>query len=182
MKTHRIPRHVTGYQGRIIGRLSPKQFIYLAIGGISIFFVFTVVPLSFATIIIVSLIGLFTFTFALASIEERSLDEWALNFLLALQSTPQYIWRKEEKIPEILDPAYQPHIPHPGKEKLPASQQKLNNFLEFWRSGKGNGFTRREEEFLQNLKNIQVGESAASSPTKLSRPVVEAHTEPLDTR
>jgi hypothetical protein len=170
MNSHNIPQHVTGYQGRILGSLTAKQFIYIALGAITIFVLLTAAPLTTITIIIVSLVGFFTFVFALAKIDDRPLDAWVLQVLLALQSTPQYIWRKEGDIPEILIPGHKPQIPTSQKTRSEQRQKKMNDFLKFWRTEREISLTKFEQERLEKLNRLQsqLQESVSSSSNDLT--------------
>jgi len=166
MQTHRIPQHVTGYQSRIFGRLTPKQFIFIAFGGIAIFIILSTLPIGVITIIIVAFIALISFMFALMQIEDRSLDQWLLSFLIALQSTPQMVWKKESEIPEILLPTA--HLP--SKKKISRQPQKTDEktaeFLAFWREQSVSDLTEHENEFLRRLQELET--SFHPPATKLS--------------
>ncbi|MBU0708397.1 PrgI family protein [Patescibacteria group bacterium] len=155
MQTHRIPQHVTGFQGRILGKLTAKQFIYLAIGATVVFTILVTLPISMSTIIVGSLISFVTLIFALAKIEDRSMDEWLVNFTLALQSTPQYIWKKESIIPTILTPGYKAYTQQAGRKRVSKSTKKMDDFINFWREGAETDLTEFEESFLEKINNLQ---------------------------
>ncbi len=163
METHKIPQHVTGYQGRILGNLTAKQFIYIALGAIVIFFLLSVLPFTTITIIFASFIGTFTLIFSLAKIDERPLDAWLVQFLLALQSTPQYVWKKESRIPEILAPSYKPSAPATKMSISERRQKKVEDFLKFWRPEKEDRLTESEREKLERISRLQAQLAGSSS-------------------
>jgi len=94
MENHPIPQDVTGFQFKLIGNMTIKQFAYLAGGVISAWLVYL---LPFPFFIKLPLIGLFTLAgcaFAFFPVEGRPLDLMVTNFLKAVFAPNQYLYQK----------------------------------------------------------------------------------------
>jgi len=99
MDAHPVPQNVTSFEFRLIGDMTLKQFIYLAIGAGTayLFFVFLASPLPFLAwpvIIISTLLGV---AFAFVPIAGRPLDHWSHAFLKAIYTPTKRSWQKNGK-------------------------------------------------------------------------------------
>lgn len=99
MEPHPIPQNVTSFQFHLVGDMTLKQFIYLAVGsGIAyLLFVFLAprYPLMAWPIIILSAsLGV---AFAFLPISSRPLDYWLGAFLKAIYSPTKRVWGKNGK-------------------------------------------------------------------------------------
>ena len=99
MEAHPIPQNVTSFQFKLVGDMTLKQFIYLAIGAAIAYFLFVFLahdyPLITWPIIIVSvLLGV---SFAFLPIGSRPLDHWLAAFLKAIYSPTKRAWKKNGK-------------------------------------------------------------------------------------
>lgn len=151
MEPHRIPQQVLGYQGRIVGRFTAKQFIVLAIGGIIIFILFTSLPLGASLFFLAGIVAGLSALFALSDIEGQTLDIWLLNFLKVAGGPTLMVWKKEGVIPSFLLPSYRPK-PKPSLERKPQTREEVESLIEFLRKEeKPSDLTPAEEEFLQRL-------------------------------
>ncbi len=151
MQFHKIPQNVTGYEGRIIGKFTARQFTYLAIGGIIIFIVVSAPIPSKLKFVLGAIDVAFTALMALVNYEGRSTDTWIIHFLKAVLSPTQRIWLKKEFVPEYLLPSYEVPVRRKGHKKK--SGQELERFLQFWGGAeKPTDLTPQEQEFLAKLK------------------------------
>jgi hypothetical protein len=94
MDNHPIPQDVTGFQFRLIGQMTVKQFAYLAGGAvISIIFfyapIFILIKIPLVLIPAATSLGL-----AFLPIEGRPMDVMAGNFLKALLAPNQFVFHK----------------------------------------------------------------------------------------
>lgn len=151
MQFHKIPQHVTGYEGRIIGKFTARQFTYLAIGGIVIFILASApIPAKYKFILGAVDVA-FTALMALVNYEGRSTDVWLIHFLKAVLSPTQRIWLKKEVVPEYLLPSYQVPMQRRGPKKK--TGKELEQFLQFWGGvEKPSDLTPEEKGFLEKLK------------------------------
>ncbi len=100
MEPHPVPQNITSFQFKLIGDMTLKQFVYLAIGvGIAyltfVFFGATLPAIAWPVIIISSLLGV---AFAFMPVGYRSLDHWLAAFLKAVYSPTKRSWKKNKKI------------------------------------------------------------------------------------
>ena len=97
MDQHPIPQNVTGFQFKLIGSMTVKQFGYLAVGIILAVVVYYIPLKGAATFIKIILIPFFGSTgavFAFLPVDGRPLDVMTGNFFKALFSPNQYVYHK----------------------------------------------------------------------------------------
>jgi hypothetical protein len=94
MENHPIPQDITGFQFKLIGSMTVKQFAYLAGGVIIAWFLFS----SHITFIIRFPLALLSAglgaSFAFVPFEGRPLDTMVMNFIKAFFSPTQYVYQK----------------------------------------------------------------------------------------
>ena len=105
MDQHPIPQDVTGFQFKLIGTMTVKQFGYVAVGVI-LAAICWYLPLQglwifIARIIFVPFFGLSGVIIAFVPIEGRAIDLMAKNFFRTLTSPNQYIYIKKDYITKI---------------------------------------------------------------------------------
>ncbi len=95
MENHPIPQDITGFQFKLIGNMTVKQFAYLAGGTVLAWFCFFILPLfivirlPLAIIFLASGIGL-----AFVPIDGRPMDVMIINLIKAMFAPTQYIYKK----------------------------------------------------------------------------------------
>jgi hypothetical protein len=122
MEQHPVPQNVTGFQFKLIGDITLKQFGYLA-GGLIIAYLstkFFLIP-SLLRWPVAGLWALLGFGLAFVPIEERPLDRWLAAFFKSIYAPTQYVWKKQNRPPEILlQPAMEPVLPPPISPRVAA--------------------------------------------------------------
>src|SRR5437868_2166074 len=101
MDQHPIPQNVTGFQFKLIGAMTVKQFGYVA-GGVIAAAIIYYVPIHgifaiFLKIILIPLFGASGPILAFIPVDGRPIDIMAGNFMKALFSPNQYIYHKSDK-------------------------------------------------------------------------------------
>lgn len=97
MENHPIPQDVTGFQFKLIGSMTLRQFAYVAFGVI-ISVILYYLPISvFIKIILIPLFGGGGILVAFVPVEGRPLDVMMGNFFKAIFSPNQYIYHKTGK-------------------------------------------------------------------------------------
>jgi hypothetical protein len=98
MDQHPIPQDVTGFQFKLIGSMTVKQFGYVAVGVISAIILYYLPwkgPLALVSkIIFIPILGASGVVLAFVPIEGRPIDVMVTNFMKGLFSPNQYIYRK----------------------------------------------------------------------------------------
>ncbi|KKQ73912.1 MAG: hypothetical protein US96_C0047G0003 [Candidatus Woesebacteria bacterium GW2011_GWB1_38_5b] len=95
MENHPIPQDITGFQFKLIGQMTIKQFIYLAIGAIIAWFIFYILPI---TALIRWPLSLFFLIggalFAFLPVAGRPMDVMLGNFISAIFAPTKYIYKR----------------------------------------------------------------------------------------
>src|SRR4030042_7091788 len=96
MENHPIPQDITGFQFKLIGDMTVKQFAYVATGVVIAWLLFTVLP--FPLVIKIAFALPFAAVgagLAFVPIEGRPMDLMIGNFFKAVFSPTQYIYQKK---------------------------------------------------------------------------------------
>lgn len=160
---HKIPQNVTSYEGRIVGRFTAKQFIFLAIGAIIIFLIVNSNVGKTQKIILSLVIGGITLLFSLTNIEGRTTDRWMQFFLAAVGRPTRRIWHKAETPPAYMLPAY--ILPKHQRGPRQRGSQELERYLRLWRPEQ-----KPTEEFSEDEKVILDRIRAQTKPPKPTTP------------
>src|SRR5579872_4027645 len=101
MDQHPIPQDVTGFQFKLIGTMTVKQFGYVA-SGVVMAVILYYLPLNSAfgillKVLMVPLFGASGVIIAFVPLEGRPIDVMATNFMKALFSPNQYIYHRQGK-------------------------------------------------------------------------------------
>lgn len=160
MNQHPIPQNISTYKFRLIGDMTVKQFILLAlgVGGAVLFYTSNLFGLIKYTLIGISaLIGI---GMAFFTIDGRPMETWIKAYLTAIYAPTQFIWRKSPKIPAFFSYTPSPDtIPAQTQEMLSAAvrrkQAGLSSFLqtlpEYQLSSKLN---QQEASHLSQITNL----------------------------
>ena len=94
MENHPIPQNVTGFQFKLIGDMTIKQFVYLASGVVSGWFFFSLPIIPFIKLPISTFFILTGITFAFMPVAGRPIDIMVANFIRSFFAPTQYVYRK----------------------------------------------------------------------------------------
>ncbi len=94
MDSHPIPKNVTEFEFHLVGDMTVKQFIYLALGLATAYLTFvlygsTLPFIAWPTIVISGLVGA---AYAFLPIQERPLDHWTASFFRAVFTPTKRGW------------------------------------------------------------------------------------------
>lgn len=179
MEAHPIPQDVTGFQFKLIGDMTVKQFAYIAGGIISAWIIFSLpVPIIIKLPFSLLFAGL-GFCLAFVPIEGRPFDVMIASFAKALFTPNQYLFQK----------AGSPVIPSIQIEKFAIAQQRssaiseeeLQNILIKTTTKTKNALDDKETAFLQAVGNILTDpvKTPANNSSPISQPVKEEETEKI---
>ncbi|MDO8551446.1 MAG: carboxypeptidase regulatory-like domain-containing protein [bacterium] len=155
MEQHPVPQQISSYEFRLVGDMTLKQFGMVA-GGIIGALIIKAIPmpglLQWFFMIISGASGA---AFAFLPFEERPLQTWLIAFLKACYSPTQYIWQKNARRPTFFDQksTFKPAPVVAPSHVSPQDSQKLNNYLDAFRSPK---FTmdEKEESFTRQIQSL----------------------------
>lgn len=103
MQQHPIPRNITGFQFKLIGDMTLKQFGYLAGGIIVGYILFRALPLpGVLRLSVLLLFGGSGAALAFLPLQGRPLDVWIKAYFKNVYSPTQFVWKKQNLPPEIL--------------------------------------------------------------------------------
>lgn len=182
-KTHPVPQHIAAFEFKLIGDLTIKQFLFAGVG-VAVAYAAWISDLNFFlkwTTIILSLgLGLGT---AFFPIQDRTLDQWLLNFVAALFSPTQRVWHKEPLPPEYLREDYSQFLTSQVLSMTPLqSRRRLQQYL---------GGLEKEEvapaleekEFVEKLNfDVPLPTTVAAEPAPKIKPPGEEKKDRLPER
>ncbi len=128
MDQHPMPRQITTFEFKLIGFLTLKQFIYLAVFLPSAFIVYKIFPIPILNIFFAAIVGGVGLAFAFVPINERPLDVWIKNLFKRLASPTQYIYQKQNESIYFLKNLFFLSDPHRVMTHI-ESQEKLSAYL-----------------------------------------------------
>ena len=127
MEPHPIPRQITTFEFKLIGFLTIKQFLYIALfGGLGLL-VYLIFPIPYINIALGILIALIGIAFAYIKHNERPLDVWVKNLFIRLTAPSQYFYKKNNDAPSFLSNSV-PSDPQIINTHIDA-RDKINKYL-----------------------------------------------------
>jgi hypothetical protein len=183
MENHPIPQDVTGFQFKLIGNMTVKQFAYLAGGGVvAVLFYYLPVFVLLKFIIMIFGGGLGA-ALAFLPVEGRPLDLMITNFIRDLFAPTQYLYQKEGGMLAISMISLAPPKPEKkattqkkhGDDKQLEREVKLNEFLSHLAKNAHTKLDEREDMYLSAIFNpnatpqlVSLFEQKAASGHELS--------------
>ncbi|HVA96110.1 MAG TPA: PrgI family protein [Candidatus Acidoferrales bacterium] len=169
MDQHPIPQDVTGFQFKLIGTMTVKQFGYVA-SGVVMAVILYYLPLQSAfgillKVLLVPLFGASGVVIAFVPIDGRPIDLMTSNFVKALFSPNQYIYHRQGRklsfgdvvevkpqSPKKTQQKVQTQInPRDTSKQLSQKEEKLRALLLNSRGIDKSDIDKRESAFLQSL-------------------------------
>lgn len=151
MENHPIPQDVTGFQFKLIGDMTVKQFAYLAGGTIIGWFFFSLpIPL-FIKIPITAFFILLGISLAFLPLAGRPMDTMLANFIKALFSPTQFIYQKTNT--NLLFPKLTYNLKLKPKKEPPktAGKEVQRVFLQALPKMPKNKLDEKEMNFFKSL-------------------------------
>jgi len=130
-----MPRQITTFEFKLIGFLTLKQFIYLAVFIPLGFIMFKLVPIPLLNILAAVLVGGGGVAFAFVPVNDRPLDVWIKNFMKSITSPTQFTYHKKNPPIYFLKNLFFISDPHRVMTHI-ESQEKLAAYMAGTRSGK----------------------------------------------
>lgn len=156
MENHPIPQDITGFQFKLIGNMTVRQFAYLATGVVLAWICYAL-PLSLLIKLPFSLIfGFSGVAFAFLPIEGRPMDVMISNFVKALLNPTQFIYIKtggELYSPPMVKTNHIGSV-NQRQQTTALSGDRLKNFLDSLPKRPKNKLDEKEMVFFQSLANI----------------------------
>ena len=128
MEQHPIPRQITTFEFKLIGFMTLKQFLYLAVFAPTAYIVYRIVPIPLINILLGFCVAGFGVALAFVPIQDRPLDVFLKHFLKRLRSPTQYTYERENQPLYFLKDLYFTADPHRVVAHV-ESQKKLASYL-----------------------------------------------------
>ena len=181
MKSHAVPQEILSMEFKLFGNfMTLREFIYIAVG-IAVAWVFYflqntgVLPgiLAWPATIIFGLGGIL---FGLVPYQDRTLEQWIVNFVLAIRKPTSRIWKKpgfepiskEDK--EIV--SLKSHVIAPKETKIGKPTKKIVSSKEKTTEEQ---VEKKVQDSLQSIENtinqVERGLTSVARPTAVKKPV-----------
>jgi len=152
MEQHPIPGAITTYKFKLVGDMTLKQFLELAAGVVSAWVLFN----SGANFVVKWTLGptlaFLGFALAFLPIEDRPLDQWIINFVKAIYSPTQFLYRPKVKKLDIFETVKKPTMT--GPILLKQGQGQLSEYLESLPQSSTSAFDQAEARYLEHIGNL----------------------------
>lgn len=100
MQEHPVPQNVTGYEFHLIGQMTLKQFLEVAVGVVVAVVINATNLPSFVKVPLMIIAGLSGAALAFIPLEGRPLDRWFFAFVKSIYQPTMFFWKKSAPIPE----------------------------------------------------------------------------------
>lgn len=151
MEGHPIPQDVTGFQFKLIGSMTVKQFAYLACGSIMAWIFLSLPLFALVKFPLVAFFFLLGFSLAFIPIEGRPMDLLFSYFIKALFTPNQYIYQKTGG--QLIPPLAHVSLQQTSKGVMPLPKEKLQAFLKTVPKSK-NKLDQKEEVFFDSIFSL----------------------------
>lgn len=153
-RQHAVPQNIMEVEFKIIGEMTLRQFIYLAIFGAMAYGCAMIIGnfLKWPFVLFFSLVGI---AFAFVPISDRGLDEWLASFLRAIYNPTQKVWRKTPEIPKAFTFENLAFVRNELITLAPTTtRRKLESYLDSYNETeeKKEDFEIKEEEFIKKVR------------------------------
>lgn len=157
MEPHPVPRQITTFEFKLIGFLTLRQFVYLAIFIPLAVVFYYLVPLPFFNLLFAFTSVIVGLAIAFVPYNERPLDIWVKNFLKKLFSPSQYYYLKKNQPPTFLKDIFISSSPKIIETHIIANQ-KLASYL-----------SKKQPLSQENQKKHQIHQLISSPLTSKSQ-------------
>jgi hypothetical protein len=159
MDNHPIPQDITGFEFKLIGDMTIKQFAYVAVGIVTAFIIYILPFWAVVKIPLALCIAGIGVTFAFVPVSGRPMDIMIINFFKAVFSPTQYIYQKNggQIIAEVKTSLA------PASKVSDLSQKQLKDFLNLFPKAK-NKLDQKETVFFQSLNQYATDKPATNVP------------------
>jgi hypothetical protein len=128
MQQHPIPQNITGFEFKLVGFLTLKQFSYLATAGVISFILFVATG-SFLKWLFIIPIAFFALALTFLPVNGVSFDKWIVLFLRSITSPSKRIWRKEPIQISFLAPQFSRYLRRPAGQPTPTTKYGIESYL-----------------------------------------------------
>ena len=159
MENHPIPQDITGFQFKLIGDMTVKQFAYLAVGVVIAWIIFVLPLVPIVKLPLAGISVLLGAGFAFLPIEGRPMDLMIANFFKAVFDPTQFVYQKVGghlwlPVPHLAQSQKQRQAEQ-AAETASLSGQALKDYLNALPKRSKNRLDQKEMVFFESLAAIQ---------------------------
>lgn len=132
MRQHPVPQNITGFEFKLIGFLTLRQFGYLAVAGVLDFILFSAKPPLLVILVFAGPISTLALALAFFRINDLPFEISLAAFLKLVTSPNVRVWHREPKVLGFLEPQFSIYLQHQqgqDEPKVVSDRSKLNNYL-----------------------------------------------------
>lgn len=179
MQQHPVPQNVIGFQFKLVGDMTLKQFGYLA-GGAAAAFLTTKLPYpALFTYPVAGILAFFGFALAFLPIEERPLDIWVKNFIISIFSPTQFYYHKTGGALDFLNIDLTRASATSEIIEKSLKKDKYQDYLKTLSGAKKNVFDVAESRYV---KSLDFGAGGTITPVLSPKPPPKTEEEQLQTQ
>lgn len=175
-KQHPIPQNVLGVEFKLVGELTLRQFIYVAVAGIIAYLLYSSGAPTFIRYPVSITVALLGLAAAFMPMQNQSFDKWIIHFVTAVTSPTQRVWLKVPTPPDIFFFEYRPIavVTTPVKDRARLTEY-LRHLQQPVEEKELNELDRKELEFMRRLGLEPLRGPAPTNLPPPIKPVYNAH-------
>lgn len=157
MQQHPVPQNITGFEFKLIGFLTLRQFGYLAAAAIFIFILYSAKIPFLVVFIIGAPLALFAVALAFVSLNNMPFERWIAAFFNTVYSPNVRVWHREPKDIGFLEPQFSIYLHRQAfavEPKIVSDPSKLKLYLETHRRAKTKSLVDINEERRLSQLNL----------------------------
>lgn len=139
MQSHPVPQNITGFEFKLIGSLTLRQFGYIATAAIVIFILYSSKLPFFVVLLLGTPIGLFALALAFVNLNNMPFERWIAAFFHTVYSPNVRVWHREAKDIGFLEPQFSIYLHRQASNVEPrivSDTSKLRLYLQTHRKTK----------------------------------------------
>lgn len=133
MQQHPVPQNITGFEFKLIGFLTLRQFGYLAAAGIFAFVLYSAKIPFFAVIVLAGPPILLALALAFLPVNGQPFERALAAFLKTIYSPNVRVWHREPKVLGFLEPQFSIYLQSQsntvGEPRILSDRSKLDAYL-----------------------------------------------------
>ena len=157
MQAHPVPQNITGFEFKLIGFLTVRQFGYLAAAAIFIFILYSSKLPFFVVFAIGAPLAAFAIALAFVSLNNMPFERWIAAFFHTVYSPNVRVWHREAKDIGFLEPQFSIYLHRQSvavEPKVVSDPTKLKLYLQTHRKTKQKSLVDINEEQRLTALNL----------------------------
>ncbi len=133
MQQHPVPQNITGFEFKLIGFLTLRQFGYLAAAAIFSFILYSAKIPFFVILVLAGPLDLLALALAFLPVNGQPFERALAAFLKTIYSPNVRVWHREPKVLGFLEPQFSIYLQSQsntvGEPRILSDRSKLNAYL-----------------------------------------------------